>query len=428
MGTYGDVVRTGAGTHHNQRALCRGCGKGHYQGAAGQAHCLMCPRGRFNDLAAGATECKACPPGYTTPGLGSYACQLEVPCPAGQFGTVIGGDVVCHNCTSGRYNPLPSVSGECKLCPAGQVQPEGGQDSCAECGAGKFSSVRDNPVLCTDHVVCPDGEQAQLVGPGPGEAALPSSSNKAWVCVFEVPTTTVAPTTQGPTAAASTAAPVAGTTSAPTPEPTHGTHYYDCDAVELKWIALKMQQHVYRSHLEAAQSLGCVVPAGKVADALSHGQAPPVPPTPVPDTLSPTPAPTPEPTRPHIECSAGKFLPPLPAVHCQDCPAGKFGAVTFGTAYCFNCDAGTASAAGQTFCSHELAIRKRSVKCSHVQCEYVHTASGWRIRTLHHGKELFGTRHICTHSATTHTCSCKCYSPLDFESRHTVLDAAAASP
>merc|ERR1712054_631681 len=106
------------------------------------------------------------------------------------------------------------------------------------------------------------------------------------------------------------------------------------------------------------------------------------------------------------------------------CPAGKFGTVLFGKSLCFDCDPGTSSAEGQTFCSHEMAVQKRAVKCTHVQCEFIKSGSNWRIRTVHHGHEALGPRHFCTHDAATRECTCKCYDMHSFETRAHVLSTA----
>jgi hypothetical protein len=437
IGKYGDVAHEGHTLVRGQHVTCRGCGPGFYQSLAGQAHCLPCPLGRYQPLAAGgAALCAACPEGKHTTAPGQSECELTVPCSAGRYGTVVTGDVVCLDCPLGRFSAKESALGHCQLCPAGQVQPRTGQQSCIECAPGQYSTMRDAPASCQESIDCPAGEQPTLVGLEVGEPVMPSCSNKAWACVYvaptPAPTTTAAPTALGTTA--TTAAPPA---QAPTPEPTRSMHYYDCTVLELKWASMKLAEHVYRSMLEGASSLGCAIPATMTE---AHAQQLTLPPATHPPTVPPTLPAVPRcgaathervgGTGACAACPRGQFKEADAALFtpCRNCPSGKYGATLFGSSFCFDCAPGTASSAGMAYCEQDDAAAARARPCSHLTCEYLETqAHGWRIRTLHHGREARGTKHRCAKDAASGKCTCLCYFAGSFASAHSAPAAAAAA-
>lgn len=202
--------------------------------------------------------------------------------------------------------------------------------------------------------------------------------------------------------------------AAPTPEPTRGMHYYDCTVLELKWISIKLAEHVYRSLLEGASSLGCAIPATVTKERAAQLTLPPAthPPTVPPPPPPPAPRCGDAATGPCRACPRGQFKPAGASLFtsCTNCPAGKYGTTLFGASYCFACAAGTASAAGMTYCEQDDAAAGRARPCSHLACEFLETPSnGWRIRTLHHGSESRGTKHRCAHDASSGKCTCICF-------------------
>lgn len=139
---------------------CDRCPIGFSQSDQGQASCIQCSPGEFNNII-GAKECKdcaintyygdkgrnstciECPTGWSTDETGSAKCQQ---CGAGTYGDG------CKTCPKGyaRNGTDPDAT-QCRQCERGQTTSDTGAIKCEYCDAGSFGSQN---TICSK---CPTG-------------------------------------------------------------------------------------------------------------------------------------------------------------------------------------------------------------------------------------------------------------------------------
>jgi hypothetical protein len=149
---------------------CEDCPIGFSQIDQGQASCIKCSPGEFNDHA-GADKCKPCskatyfggkgrdsscidcPTGWSSE-VGSAKCQA---CGAGTFG------VGCKNCPLGyarKGNDIDAT--QCQQCNLGETTPdEGGAATCSGCDLGTYGSSQGHCSTCPSGKFQDEREQAE---------------------------------------------------------------------------------------------------------------------------------------------------------------------------------------------------------------------------------------------------------------------------
>ncbi|KAF8374256.1 clec-78, partial [Pristionchus pacificus] len=101
--------------------LCVPCAPGTFFDAASQS-CTSCAVGQYQQVA-GRTQCKTCPPGFTTVTRGAVdESECKVSCPVGHFLDLSDSSTTqqCKPCGFAFYQPV-SGSFECLSCPSGQT-------------------------------------------------------------------------------------------------------------------------------------------------------------------------------------------------------------------------------------------------------------------------------------------------------------------
>ncbi|TNF25765.1 MAG: hypothetical protein EP329_22425 [Deltaproteobacteria bacterium] len=158
-GTYDDGTEVcaacDAGTFQSSTAQtsCLACPPGRFQAATGQTSCDACPAGTSQALE-GQTSCDACAAGYVQPVTGATSCDA---CDPGSYDD--GTTEVCAACDTGTYQDSAAQTA-CLACPPGRYQATTGQTSCDLCAAGTIQPL-EGQAAC---VACADGYVQPVTG------------------------------------------------------------------------------------------------------------------------------------------------------------------------------------------------------------------------------------------------------------------------
>ncbi|GMH66854.1 hypothetical protein TL16_g04527 [Triparma laevis f. inornata] len=194
--TAGKYSPTGA-------SVCTSCGAGKYSSSPGSSDefCLDCDAGTFSEQ--GSASCITCSFGKYS----SAASASCTSCPSGKYITddattasLHADDIACFDCDAGKSStpPAPSCPIVCPIgtyaagtpcldCEAGKFNENVQQESCTECGTGRYSTTTGNTiesdcrnceagkasseeVRTTPCPACPEGKSA----PAPGLSSCPS--------------------------------------------------------------------------------------------------------------------------------------------------------------------------------------------------------------------------------------------------------------
>ena len=117
--------------------------------------CNTCPGGWYQDVY-GERQCKRCPSGRFTFGVGSTSVAACETCGAGTYLV----NKICLNCPSGWYKPADDNT-VCIACESGKYQPTQKSASCILCEYGKYSDETHRTTACMD---CQLGKYNNLLG------------------------------------------------------------------------------------------------------------------------------------------------------------------------------------------------------------------------------------------------------------------------
>ena len=148
-------------------SFCMGCEFGKYKPDYGSHICTDCASGHYSQIKS--LFCQACPSHAVQTAVYSRApeciydwlgrlvgCPYEIACSCnagyGQTNLIS----ACQLCGPGTFAPgggstWPISIHECLQCEHGKYQPDSGQTSCLECGAGNYFTVSNNCILCPDN-------------------------------------------------------------------------------------------------------------------------------------------------------------------------------------------------------------------------------------------------------------------------------------
>ena len=134
------------------RDRCDRCARGEFASTVASETCGSCSVNSFADKK-NSTLCRQCPIGWSTDADGSAKCTK---CGAGSYGKVQG--EACAPCESGFYrNGSDPITDNCRPCPVGTYQDSTGNAACLPCLPGQMG----NATGCHD---CPQGKVSRKAG------------------------------------------------------------------------------------------------------------------------------------------------------------------------------------------------------------------------------------------------------------------------
>jgi hypothetical protein len=150
-----------------EQVICKKCPIGFSQNDEGQASCIPCSPGEFNDATDGAAKCKLCAESTYFGAKGRNSRCID--CPVGW--TSVQGSAKCQACVAGTFgkgcqlcpvgyarNGTDDDATQCRLCRLGETTSIPGAATCEKCDLGKKGSRRGE---CSD---CPVGRYQDTKG------------------------------------------------------------------------------------------------------------------------------------------------------------------------------------------------------------------------------------------------------------------------